>query len=298
MMAITVEVFDSRLNQLGEGPTSSGAGNNEVAWVDIYGRVVRSKNLITGKIGEYKTAEDVGFQIPRRAGGDILGTANGPVLRDLDGTLHLLPTREMADGYKEKNVLRWNDAKVSPDGNLFLGTMAYANQSNEGSFYRLSADGKKLDRLFGEVGISNGMDWSVDLTKMFYIDTLAMSVDIFDYNKGEISNRRKFIKIEDGMGYPDGMCSDAEDNLWVAFWAGSCVRGFDGRTGKQIAEIKLPVQNVTSCCFAGEKLDKLIITSAVGNLGDLPDLVNYPQTGFTFIAEPGVVGKKTNMFGA
>jgi len=135
-MAITVEVFDSRRNQLGEGPTSSGAGNNDVAWVDIYGRVVRSKNLITGKIGEYKTAEDVGFQIPRRAGGDILGTANGPVLRDLDGTLHLLPTREMADGYKEKNVLRWNDAKVSPDGNLFLGTMAYANQSNEGSFYR------------------------------------------------------------------------------------------------------------------------------------------------------------------
>jgi gluconolactonase len=176
--------------------------------------------------------------------------------------------------------------------------MAYANQSNEGSFYRLSADGMKLDRLFGEVGISNGMDWSVDLTKMFYIDTLAMSVDLFDYNKGEISNRRKFIKIEDGMGYPDGMCSDAEDNLWVAFWAGSCVRGFDGNTGKQIAEIKLPVQNITSCCFAGEKLDKLIITSAVGNLGDLPDLVNYPQTGFTFIAEPGVVGKKTNMFGA
>jgi len=34
-MAITVEVFDSRLNQLGEGPTSSGAGNNDVAWVDI-----------------------------------------------------------------------------------------------------------------------------------------------------------------------------------------------------------------------------------------------------------------------
>jgi len=297
-MAIAVEVFDSRRNQLGEGPTATGIGNNHIQWCDIYGQLIRSKDLASGAISEYQVDEAVGFQIPRSNGGDILGTANGPVLRDIDGKLTQLPSRQDADGYPDKVKLRWNDAKVSPDGNLFLGTMAYANQSNEGSFYRLSADGKKLDRLFGEVGISNGMDWSIDLTKMFYIDTLAMSVDLFDYNKGEISNRRKFIKVEDGMGYPDGMCTDAEDNLWVAFWAGSCVRGFDGNTGKQIAEIKLPVQNVTSCCFAGEKLDKLIITSAVGNLGDLPDLVNYPQTGFTFIAEPGVVGKKTNLFGA
>ncbi len=61
-MAISVEVFDSRLNQLGEGPTSSGAGNNDVAWVDIYGRVVRSKNLITGKIGEYKLPKMLVFK--------------------------------------------------------------------------------------------------------------------------------------------------------------------------------------------------------------------------------------------
>jgi gluconolactonase len=162
----------------------------------------------------------------------------------------------------------------------------------------LSKDGKKLDRLFGEVGISNGMDWSVDKTKMFYIDTLAMKVDLFDYNNGQINNRRTLVEITDGMGYPDGMCSDSEDNIWVAFWMGSCVRGFDGKTGKQIAEIKLPVQKVTSCCFAGEKLDQLIITTAVGNPGEEMDLNQYPQAGFIFIATPGVTGKKTNLFGA
>jgi len=209
-----------------------------------------------------------------------------------------MPSREDADGFKDKNVLRWNDAKVSPDGELFLGSMAYENQSNEGAFYRLSKDGKKLDRLFGEVGISNGMDWSVDKSKMFYIDTLAMRVDLFDYNNGEISNRRTLVEITDGMGYPDGMCSDSEDNIWVAFWMGSCVRGFDGKTGKQIAEIKLPVQKVTSCCFAGENLDQLIITTAVGNPGEEMDLNQYPQAGFIFIANPGVIGKKTNLFGA
>jgi sugar lactone lactonase YvrE len=297
-MSIAVEVFDSRRNQLGEGPTATGDRNNHVQWCDIYGQAIRWKDLVTGQSGEYETSEPVGFQVPRIIGGDILGTANGPVLRDKDGTVHKLPSREDADGFKDKNVLRWNDAKVSPDGALFLGSMAYENQSNEGAFYRLSKDGKKLDRLFGEVGISNGLDWSVDKSKMYFIDTLAMKVELFDYNNGEISNRRTLVEISDGMGYPDGMCSDSEDNIWVAFWMGSCVRGFDGKTGKQIAEIKLPVQKVTSCCFAGEKLDQLIITTAVGNPGEEMDLNEYPQAGFIFVASTGVTGKKTNLFGA
>ena len=297
-MSIAVDVFDSRRNQLGEGPTATGDKNNHVQWCDIYGQAIRWKDLVTGQSGEYETSEPVGFQVPRIIGGDILGTANGPVLRDKDGTVHKMPSREDADGFKDKNVLRWNDAKVSPDGALFLGSMAYENQSNEGAFYRLSKDGKKLDRLFGEVGISNGLDWSVDKSKMYFIDTLAMKVELFDYNNGEISNRRTLVEISDGMGYPDGMCSDSEDNIWVAFWMGSCVRGFDGKTGKQIAEIKLPVQKVTSCCFAGEKLDQLIITTAVGNPGEEMDLNEYPQAGFIFVASTGVTGKKTNLFGA
>lgn len=297
-MSIAVEVFDSRRNQLGEGPTATGNKNNHIQWCDIYGQFIRSKNLVTGEIFEYKTDEAVGFQIPRVNGGDILGTANGPVLRDLNGTLHNLSTREESDGFKDKHVLRWNDAKVSPDGYLFLGSMAYENQSNEGAFYKLSRDGKKMIRLFSEVGISNGMDWSVDKTKMYYIDTLAMKVELFDYNNGQISNRRTLVEISDGMGYPDGMCSDSEDNIWVAFWMGSCVRGFDGKTGKQIAEIKLPVPKVTSCCFAGENLDQLIITTAVGNPGEEMDLDKYPHSGYIFIANPGVTGKKTNLFGA
>ena len=267
-------------------------------WCDIYGQAIRWRDIATGEIGEYKTSEPVGFQIPRTIGGEILGTANGPILRDKDGTSHTMPSREEADGFKDKNVLRWNDAKVAPTGELFLGSMAYENQSNEGAFYKLSKDGKKLIRLFGEVGISNGMDWTVDQSRMFYIDTLSMKVEVFDFDKGQISNRRTLVEIQDGMGYPDGMCSDANDNVWVAFWMGSCVRCFDGKTGKLLEEIKLPVQKVTSCCFAGEKLDQLIITTAVGNPGEDMDLNLYPKAGFIFTANPGVAGKKTNLFGA
>jgi len=237
-MAIAVEVFDSRRNQLGEGPTATGEKNNHIQWCDIYGKAVRSRDLVTGKTDEYFADQHIGFQIPRSKGGDILGTADGPVLRDKDGVIHKLPTRADVDGDNLSGVIRWNDAKVCPDGNLFLGSMAYEDQSDQGAFYRLSKDGKKLENLFGSVGISNGMDWSVDLSRMF------------------------------------------------------------GKTGKQIDEIKLPAQKITSCVFAGEKLDKLIITSAVGNPGEQIDLDQYPESGFIFIASPGVVGKKTTLFGA
>ena len=132
-MTISVEVFDSRRNQLGEGPTATGDKNSHVQWCDIYSKAVRSRDLITGKIDEYFADQHIGFQIPRTVGGEILGTADGPVLRDADGTFHTLPTRKDVDGDNQSGVIRWNDAKVSPDGNLFLGSMAYENQTDQGA---------------------------------------------------------------------------------------------------------------------------------------------------------------------
>jgi gluconolactonase len=137
----------------------------------------------------------------------------------------------------------------------------------------------------------------MDGKRMFYIDTLTMCVDLFDVDESQISNRRPFIKFDDEVGYPDGMCTDTDDNLWVAFWQGYCVRGFDGTNGKQIAEIKVPSANATSCVFGGEKLDKLIITSAVGNPGEFADLEKYPESGFVFITSTSTTGKRTNLFG-
>jgi len=61
-MSIAVEVFDSRRNQLGEGPTASGSGNNQVQWCDIYGQFIRSKNLVTGEILNTKQMKQLAFK--------------------------------------------------------------------------------------------------------------------------------------------------------------------------------------------------------------------------------------------
>ena len=289
---IKASVFDERVNLLGEGPTSTGVANEIISWVDIMGRKVRSRNFLTGEVHEYATLEDIGFAIPRVPGGAILGVVSGPVLRDVDGTLHQLPSREDADGFAPNRPIRWNDGKVSPQGDLFMGTMAYDFVANSGAFYQLRGDGKHIRRIFGDVTISNGLDWTVDGTRMFYIDTASGGVDIFDVESHDIQNRRTFINFPKEMGSPDGMCVDASDNLWVAFWLGHAVRCFDGRTGIQIDEITLPAPRITSCVFGGEKLDQLFITSA----SEDTDLTQYPQAGMVFTASPGVVGQRTAHF--
>ena len=287
-----VEVFDERRNILGEGPNSFGVKNEIINWVDVTGKKVRFRNMLTSEISEYETSEDVSFAIPRKGGGEIIGVAGGPLLRDLDGTLRPLPTREDADGFKTSKKIRWNDAKVSPYGDLFLGTMAYDAEVNAAAFYQLRSDGKHLRRLFGDVTCSNGMAWSADGRLMYYIDTQLNRVDIFDVEEREISNRRTHVTFKEDMGLADGMTVDVDGNLWIAFWGGSRIRCIDGNTGEILDEILCPAPLITSCVFGGKDLDQLIITSA----SQSTDLGEFPQAGMVYIVQPGVRGKVTNPF--
>lgn len=50
----------------------------------------------------------------------------------------------------------------------------------KGSLY--SFENKKPMKHLSKLGISNGLAWSADKKKMFYIDTHAGSIDEFDYD--------------------------------------------------------------------------------------------------------------------
>ena len=282
---ISVEVFDDRRCWLGEGPTATGENNNHVQWVDILNGKVLSKNLETSKTSEYKMDEHVSFAIPRTGGGDVLGTSNGPVLRDVEGNVSGLPKRE-TDLYKS----RWNDAKVSHTGDLFLGTLSYDLVPKASGLYRISKDGSEIKKLISELTLANGLDWSVDTQTFYFIDSLAHCVDAFSYDGQEITDRRTIIKFGENE-IPDGMCVDGEDGLWIAFWDGSQVRRYDEKY-KLSEKIDFPVSYTTSCTFAGKDLDQLVITTAHNN-----EMGKHPQAGMTFICKPGIKGKKTTLFG-
>ena len=283
---ISVEVFDDRRCWLGEGPTATGENNNHVQWVDILNGKVLSKNLETSETYEYKLDDHVGFAIPRTGGGDVLGTSNGPVLRNTDGEITKLPGRE-TDSHKS----RWNDAKVSHTGDLFLGTLSYDLVPKASGLYRISQDGSEIKKLLSELTLANGLDWSVDTQTFYFIDSLEHCVDAFSYDGQEITDRRTVIRFEENE-IPDGMCVDGEDGLWIAFWDGSQVRRYDEKY-KLSEKIDLPVSYTTSCAFAGKDLDQLVITTAHNN-----EMGKHPQAGMTFICKPGIKGKKTTLFGS
>lgn len=94
---------------------------------------------------------------------------------------------------------------------------------------------------------------------------------------GAIIGREDFLQFEPSDGFPDGMTTDANGCLWIAFWDGWCIRCFNP-DGAQLRRIDLPVARPTSCAFGGSDLDQLFITSArTGLSGD--DLADQPMAG-------------------
>ena len=83
----------------------------------------------------------------------------------------------------------------------------------------------------------------------------------FDIDAGAISNRRVLADLTARQGLPDGSCVDAEGFLWNAEYGGHRLTRYapDGRADRAI---ELPVTNPTCCCFGGENLDTLYVTSA------------------------------------
>ena len=63
-----------------------------------------------------------------------------------------------------------------------------------------------------DVSASNGMAWSPDWTKMYYIDTFVKKIYSFDYDEsaGRISNQTVAVDYtqHDFFGLPDGMTID------------------------------------------------------------------------------------------
>jgi sugar lactone lactonase YvrE len=148
------------------------------------------------------------------------------------------------------------------------------------------------------VTISNGLDWSPDGRRMYYVDSPTRRIDAFDFDAttGGIANRRTFVDVPADGGVPDGMTVDASGFVWVALWGGAALRRY-APDGTLERVVPLPVSHPTSCAFGGAALDELYVTSARGKL-TLSERVGQPQAGGVFRLRPGVVGRPAHLFAA
>ncbi len=268
-----LEIFDDRVCTLGEGPYYDPR-TGRVGWVDLPASRVLWQDVATGDRGEISTPEPVSAAVLRAGGGLVLCVAEGPVLADPDGTVQMLGTFAEADAAAGiatvGPAVRANDAKADPGGRLFVGTLALDNTPGAAALYRLDPGTAVPRRILGDVTVGNGLGWSPEGTTMYFADTGPGRVDAFDYSPetGEMTNRRTFVDFTapaDGSeplgGKPDGLCMDAAGGLWVACWGGGQVLHFtaDGALERRVS---VPATDVTSCAFAGEDLDQLVITTA------------------------------------
>ncbi|MEO8410645.1 MAG: SMP-30/gluconolactonase/LRE family protein, partial [Propionivibrio sp.] len=96
-------------------------------------------------------------------------------------------------------------------------------------------------------------------------------------------------------GSPDGLTVDEEGCLWVAIWDAWRVSRYSP-DGKEILRIKMPVPRPTSCCFGGENLDILYVTSASVRLNE-EILASAPLSGSLFsVRVPDVRGLPETIF--
>jgi sugar lactone lactonase YvrE len=206
----------------------------------------------------------------------------------LDGTV--IGAIDDADG------VRFNDGAVDADGRFWIGTMALDESPGAGTLYR--SDGGEMSPVLAPVSISNGIDWSLDGTQMYYVDSTAQRIDVFafDATAGTLSDRRTFAEIDPVDGTPDGLTVDAEGHVWLALWDGWALRRYrpDGTLERVV---DFPVSRVTSCAFGGDDLGDLYVTSASKELSEA-ELRAQPHAGSLFVLRPGVAGRPANRFAA
>jgi sugar lactone lactonase YvrE len=173
--------------------------------------------------------------------------------------------------------------------------MAFDFSPHSAALYRVEPDWS-FERVVGDVTQSNGIAWSPDGARMYFIDSATQGVDVFDYdvNTGSVDNRRRLVTIERAQGIPDGMTTDERGNLWVACFGGAAVRCFSP-SGDQLGEVVLPVTQVTSCAFGGPELADLYVTSAAYQLSP-GELRRQPHAGATFVCRPGAMGMPSSAF--
>ena len=226
---------------VGEGPVWD-ASTGLLVWVDIEGKRIYEFDPATGVNREIEVPEYPGAVVRRASGGYMAAVTNGFASVDRDGRFELVVPVE-ADLPEN----RMNDGKCDPQGRFWAGTTRMTHDAPIGVLHRLDAD-LSLHPTVGELWVSNGLDWTFDERHMYFIDSFAGSVDVFDFDAatGDIANRRPLIDVPESWGTPDGMTLDAEGYLWVAFWGSSRVRRFDPQ-GRLDREITLPVTQVTSC---------------------------------------------------
>lgn len=266
-------------------------------WVDIPGRQLNEWRPADGRHRQWPLPTEAGCCIPQPGGALLLPMRDGlwRFDRSSGGRERLAPPP-----YDPKTE-RFNDGKADPQGRLWVGTIYEPRDPAAAALYRWWRG--KLERMAGDVTVSNGLAWSPDGGTMYWSDTKAHVVRAFDFNgeDGSLSRQREFVRFAprlpgaglDGYGgRPDGAAVDQAGAYWVAMFEGQRLLRLSPR-GDVLRELPLPVRCPTMPCFGGDDLRTLFLTTSRENR-PADELAAQPLAGCVLTLRVDVPGLPVN----
>ncbi|MGP4104284.1 SMP-30/gluconolactonase/LRE family protein [Nonomuraea sp. KM90] len=280
MVKFTAGPASAEVYSLGEGPTLDAAQQRPL-WVDTIACTVYEGMLDDGMVTatrRHTFGSTVGA-VAVSEDGELIVAGKETLTRVDPGGRRTELARVLAEGARS----RLNDGAVDPAGRFLVGSLAQDDRHGEEVLARL--DGTGLTYLDTDLVLSNGLAWVGD--RFYSVDTIPGTVWVRDYDadSGKTGPRREAFTITDGK--PDGMCADADGNLWIANWGLGRV---ECRTpaGELLATVETGAPHTSSAAFAGPDLDTLVITTSIQGLTG-----PGPGDGRLFTAKVGVRGLPT-----
>lgn len=267
---------------LGEGPL----WHEDALWfVDIKQCQVHRFDPTTNAHRTWPAPAQIGWVQPMADGGMLAGLQTGLHRFDPDSgafTFVVAPEPDLPGN-------RLNDSCVDPSGRLWFGSMDDAETLPSGRIYR--ADAAAIVPVVGDIVITNGPAISGDGRTLYHCDTLGGRIHACTVAEdGSLEDQQVFAHVDVGVdGHPDGPIVDADGHVWVAFFSGWCVRRY-APDGRQVAEVPLPVANVTKITIGGPDGRTAYATTASKGLSDR-DREGQPCAGDIFAFDAGVTGQ-------
>ena len=282
---------------LGESPFWH-ADEAALYWVDIPGRAVHRWVPASSAHTIWPLPTEPGCIAPLPGGTLLLAARDG--LWRFDPASGQRSAIDLTLPYDPANE-RYNDGKADAQGRLWVGTIFEPRTSAAAALYRY-AHGERTC-MAGNATVSNGLAFSPDGRTMYWSDTAAHRIFVFDFDgaAGSITRQRVFAefapKPADGDlanygGRPDGAAVDIEGAYWIAMFEGQRLLRF-APDGTLLREVKLPVRCATMPCFGGADLKTIFITTARANR-PADELAAQPMAGHVLTLRVDVPGLPVN----
>jgi D-xylonolactonase len=243
--------------ECGEGPLWHPL-QKRLYWLDIVNPRMFWYDPATGHHEQFNVGRTVGGFTFQADGSLLLFMDRGSVGVWRNGKLKMI-----VDEIPDEVTTRFNDVHADTQGRVFCGTMP--TKQRPGRLYRLDRDGS-IHKVLEGIGCSNGMGFTLDRKQMYYTDSEAYTIYLFDYDEatGGLSNQRIFVQHDASLGLPDGMTVDAQGFVWSAHWDGNALLRYNPQ-GEEVMRIPFPAKKVSSITFGGDDYSDIYVTTAGGD---------------------------------